>query len=114
MPFELHELSHDSEFVALIDGLWRGYAKPFNAFWEILKGPSQEECVQRYQAWHKADPTSHWLYVTDSDTKKVVGATEWKIFETNPYSNGAPSLSAYWWPEGIKLFIAVLILQVLY
>lgn len=70
MPFELHELSHHSEFPALIDGLWRGYAEPFNAFWEILKGPSQEECVERYQTWNKADPTGHWLYVTDSETKK--------------------------------------------
>lgn len=105
MPLELHELSHHSEFPALIDGLWRDYAEPFNAFWEILKGPSQEECAERYQAWHKADPTGHWLYVTDSDTK-VVDAMEWNIFETNPYSNGALSPPPYWWPQGMTLFIS--------
>lgn len=103
MPLELHELSHDSEFPGLVDALWRGYAEPFNGFWEILKGPSLEECAERYRTWHRADPTSHWLYVTDSETKKVVGAMQWNIFETNPYSNGeAPSLAAYWWPEGMK------------
>lgn len=105
MPFELHELSDDSEFPVLIDGLWRGYAEPFNSFWENLKGPSQEECVERYQAWNKADPTSHWIYVTDSETKKVIGAMQWNFFETNPYGNGAPSLPASWWPDGMALFV---------
>lgn len=102
MPLELHKLADDAEFPALVDGLWRGYAEPYNGFWEILKGPSQEECTQRYAAWNKADPTGHWLYVTDSETKKVVGAMQWQIFETNPYVNGVPSLPAYWWPEGME------------
>ncbi|OKL57708.1 hypothetical protein UA08_06902 [Talaromyces atroroseus] len=106
MPLELHELSGDAEFPALVDGLWRGYDQPFNGFWEILKGPSKEECIARYQSWHKADPTSHWLYVTDSETNQVAGAMQWNIFETNPYINGPPSLPAYWWPEGTLKEIA--------
>ncbi|EED14467.1 conserved hypothetical protein [Talaromyces stipitatus ATCC 10500] len=100
MPLERHELADDAEFPALVDGLWRGYADPFNGFWEILKGPSQEECTERYTAWNKADSTGHWIYVTNSETKKVAGAMQWQIFKVNPYADGVPSLSAYWWPEG--------------
>jgi hypothetical protein len=101
MPLELHELSGETEFPALVDSLWRGYDQPFNGFWEILKGPSKEECIARYQLWHTSDPTSHWLYVKDSETGQVAGAIQWNIFETNPYINGAPSVTADWWPEGM-------------
>jgi len=80
---------------------YEGYAKPFNGFWEILKGPSQEETCARQLSWHKADPTGHWLYVVDTDTKEVVGGVQWNIHETNPYANGPPTLPAYRFPEGM-------------
>lgn len=102
MPLELHELSSDAEFPELVDGLWRGYTEPFNGICEILEGSSLEECSERYKSWHNTDPTSHWLYVTESGSKKVLGAIQWNIFEANPYINGPPSLSAYWCPEGTK------------
>lgn len=103
MPVELHELSTDAEFRPIVAAEYEAYSKPFNGFWEILKGPSQEECAGRQLSWHKGDPTSHWLYVADTDTKEVVGAMQWNIHEANPYANGPPALPAYWWPEGMSV-----------
>ena len=33
--------------------------------------------------WHKANPTSHWNYVTDTESGGIVGETQWNMFEKN-------------------------------
>jgi hypothetical protein len=103
MPLKLNEVTTDAEFGPIVAAEHEAYSKPFNGFWEILKGPSQDECCARQLSWHKSDPTSHWLYVTDTDTKEVIGGMQWNIHETNPYANGPTTLPAYWWPEGTSI-----------
>ncbi|PQE06803.1 hypothetical protein CJF30_00008681 [Rutstroemia sp. NJR-2017a BBW] len=103
MSFTLHEVSNDAEFESIIAVANAGYSRPFNGLWEILKGPSIEqsvdECASRYALWHRSDPTSRWIYVSDT-SGKVLGGMQWNIHEKNPYEQGAPKLPAYWWPEG--------------
>src|ERR1700709_975366 len=99
MPVELHELSTDAEFRPIVTAEYEAYSKPFNSFWEILKGPSQEECAARQLAWHKGDPTSHWLYVADTDTREVVCGRPWSFANRDWCGFGPPALPAYWWPE---------------
>ncbi|KAF2648406.1 hypothetical protein K491DRAFT_612804, partial [Lophiostoma macrostomum CBS 122681] len=34
---------------------------------------------------HHADPTGHWLKVTNTETGEIVGGCRWHIHKTNPY-----------------------------
>lgn len=112
MPLKLNELTSDDEFPGLVATLYNSYSKPYNGFWDILKGNSEEECQARYMQWHKADPTSHWIYVTDTETGQVIGGAQWNIFEKNPYLESKPPMAAYWIQEGnagsgLSLFRAI-------
>ena len=51
---------------------------------------------------HKADPTSTWLKVVDTDIgDKVVGGANWNTFSENPYPRPVDHpMEATWWPEG--------------
>lgn len=100
MPLKLHELTTDEEFKLVVEVEHEAYCNPFNGFWEMLKGPSQEECYKRQLGWHKHDPSSRWVYVTDEETGKVIGGAEWNFYETNPYVAEQPTLTASWLPEG--------------
>jgi hypothetical protein len=101
MPFTLHEVASKAEFPPIVAVEHEAYSTPFSGFWDVLKGSSQEECAARQWSWHKHDPSSHWLYVTDDDAGgEVIAATQWNIYEANPYANGPLALQAYWWPEG--------------
>lgn len=96
MPLELTELTSDEEFPVLMATLYNSYSSPHNGFWDIFKGASEEECQARYTQWHKADPSSHWIYVTDTESGQVIGGTQWNIFEENPYLEAKPPMAAYW------------------
>ena len=75
MTLQLSELSSDVEFHELMSVLYNAYSHPYNGFWDMFKGKSGEECTARYTEWHNADPTSHWVYVTDTETGRIVGGT---------------------------------------
>ncbi|OTB01477.1 hypothetical protein M426DRAFT_266209 [Hypoxylon sp. CI-4A] len=100
MPLKLHELTTDDEFKSVVHVELEAYNDPFNGFWEMLKGSSEDELCARQLSWHRGDPSSHWLYVTDEDTGEVVAAMQWNIHDLNPYATEHPPLSAYWVPEG--------------
>ncbi|MCJ1374398.1 hypothetical protein MMC20_005630 [Loxospora ochrophaea] len=103
MALQLHELTSDAEFPALMTCLYDSYSNPYNGFWDIFKGASADECTARFTAWHNSDPTSHWLYVTDTKTGEVIGGTQWNIYKENPFASAPPSLRAYWIEEGTEL-----------
>ena len=100
MPLELTELTSDNDFQPLMKTLHDSYSHPYNGFWEIFKGKSTAECQERYTQWHRADPTSHWIYVKDTETDEIVGGTQWNVFETNPFAEPKPPMAAYWIEEG--------------
>ena len=100
MALKVSELTSDEEFSGLMATLYNSYSTPYNGFWDIFKGESETECQARYIQWHKADPTSHWIYVTDTETGQIIGGTQWNIFEKNPYAVPNPPMAAYWIREG--------------
>ena len=72
-----------------------------------------QESKERQWAWHTADPTSHWLYVEDSENGDVIGGAQWHVHEKNPWESPQPKLEAYWWPEGeCKRFVNEMLEQV--
>ncbi|KAI4858488.1 hypothetical protein F4820DRAFT_442376 [Hypoxylon rubiginosum] len=100
MPLKLHELKNDDDFKAVVEVEHEAYSNPFNGVWEITKGTSQEECRARQLSWHKNDPNSTWLYVTDEETGEVIGGAQWFVYRTNPYAVEQPMRTAYWLPDG--------------
>ena len=113
MPLKLSELTSDEEFSGLMATLYNSYSDPYNGFWDIFKGESEAECQARYMQWHKADPTSHWIYVTDTETGQIIGGTQWNIFEKNPYAVPNPPMAAYWIQEGNRVNTFSLPLRIL-
>ena len=101
MPLELKQLCTKDEFTTLVEVEREAYSKPFNSGWEILKGPSLEECRERQWAWHTADPKSKWFYVADTEAGEVIGGAEWIVHRTDPFENSSPrSLKVTWWDDG--------------
>ena len=100
MPLQVTELTSDEEFSALMATLHNGYSDPYNGFWDVFKGESEAECQARFMQWHKADPTSHWIYVTDTETGQIIGGTEWNILEKDPYDEAKSPMVAYWIQDG--------------
>lgn len=45
MNFQLTEIENEAQFAELVKTEFLAYEKPFNAFWEVLKGPNIEECT---------------------------------------------------------------------
>lgn len=96
MSFQLSEIKDEAEFLELVEVEHLAYEKPYNAFWEVLKGPNIQECAQRQWAWHTGTPGSHWLKVTDGH--KVIGGGEWIVHEKS--EKPQPIITGTWWPEG--------------
>ena len=102
MAFQLYEIQSEEEFKPIGQLLADGYEQPFNSFWQLLKGETEEERVSRLWQWHQMAPGSHWVAVKDS-AGRVVGGSEWVLHEPNPFKNGNPIPTAYWWSDGKRL-----------
>ncbi|KAF3004668.1 hypothetical protein E8E14_001849 [Neopestalotiopsis sp. 37M] len=100
MSLKLYHVVTDEEFKAVVQVEHEAYSNPFNGVWEITKGTSPEDCFARQLSWHKGDPSSHWLYVVDEDSGKVVGGAQWNVHQSNPYAVAQPMRTAYWLPDG--------------
>lgn len=100
MSLKLHELTNDEDFKAINATEHEAYSNPFNGVFELTKGTSPEEACARQLVWHKIQPGSHWVYVTDESTGEVIGGTRYIIYETNPYAVEQPVRKASWLPEG--------------
>ncbi|CAG8948726.1 hypothetical protein HYFRA_00001847 [Hymenoscyphus fraxineus] len=98
MSFQLSEVKREAEFRDLVETEYLAYQKPYNAFWEVLKGPNVEECTQRQWSWHTGTKGSHWLKVTENEN--VIGGAEWIVHEKAPFETPQPIIKADWWPEG--------------
>ena len=95
MPFKLSKLVSDSEFdeIARIERL--SYESPpcklMSLFFPLSGGGSEareaaiQDAAQRQALWHRSDPSSTWLKVTDEKSGKLVGAALWHIYASDPY-----------------------------
>lgn len=105
MPFQIKEVTTDAEMGQLMETLYESYTHPYNGFWDMFKGQSDEECIVRYNQWRSLDPSVHWIYVVDTETNEVVGATQWNIYTENPFGTPPPPLKAYWNEEGEMYYL---------
>ncbi|CAG8979942.1 hypothetical protein HYALB_00013366 [Hymenoscyphus albidus] len=71
MSFQLSEVKREAEFKDLVKTEYLAYQKPYNAFWEVLKGPNVEECTQR-QWWPLKSVSNHMLYTFFSGRPSVM------------------------------------------
>jgi hypothetical protein len=101
MSLKLHELTTDAEFGPVCAVETEAFNDPFFGFWQVFYGTSQEEFYARQLSWHKGDPSSHWIYVTDVETGCVIGGAQWNIYKENPYAKEESMLTPYWLSEGI-------------
>ncbi|MCJ1331547.1 hypothetical protein MMC10_008238 [Thelotrema lepadinum] len=102
MPLELKQVSNRNEFDPLVTIEHEVYSNPSNGFWEMIKGPSMEECRERQWSWHACDPKSTWLFIKDTDIGEAIGAVQWIVHETNPFEEPQPSTVATWWEKVIN------------
>jgi hypothetical protein len=102
MSLKLHELTTDAEFGPVVAVETEAFNDPFFGFWQVFYGgTSPEEFCARQASWHKDDPSSNWIYVTDEETGSVIGGAQWNIYKENPYAKETAMLTPYWIPEGI-------------
>ena len=106
MPLKLKRVQTKEEFDPVVIVEHEAYSQPANSFWEILKGPSIEECQDRQWNWHTIDPKSNWFYVHDTESDEAVGGAQWIVNETDPFEQPAPALRATWW-ENSRSSLAV-------
>ena len=111
MPLELRPLSSASEVPEYISCYLEAFANPDSAFTHLAAPvystdpEARKDRVLGFSArqWfaHSADPSSHWFKVVDTDQNdKVVGGAKWNVYLEDPFKNGIPRASAYWWPPG--------------
>jgi hypothetical protein len=111
MTFQLTEVTSDSDFDQLIPLLWRSYAVPRITLLPLLfpaenDSPEAREkqvaqCKAAMMHLHHADPSSHWLKVTDVETGTTVAGCRWHVHEKDPYSNMPEKpFVVTSWPEG--------------
>jgi len=123
MPFELLEVTSDSEFKPLIEAEWDSYEHPYtrilNTFFPI-KGNTPEAHAERIAdsrnrqlEEHRKSPASHWFKVIDTETQEIVGGAQWFVFEENPYATSeGEDHEITWWPVGEdREFVTALMAQ---
>ena len=109
MPFDILQISSDTDFDELVRVEWASYEQPhcklIRLFCPILgDGPearaaSLKESTERQLSWHKEDPTSRWIKAVDHETGKIAGAACWHVYEKNPYGEQSEE-ECTWFPEG--------------
>jgi hypothetical protein len=107
MSIKLHELTTDAEFAPIHAVELEAFSRPFFGFFEVFKGPSSDEFCARQLEWHKGDPSSRWIYVTDEETGEVIAGTQWNIHEEKPEETEL--LTPYWLPEGILKYVLLVV-----
>ena len=111
MALQLHEVTSDAEFREVVEVEWAAYSRPHcrlrSLYFPVLGTDEEartaafEQSIEHQIAWHRSDPTSHWIKVVDGASEKVVGAALWHVYESNPYdSSDEEEEECTWWPEG--------------
>ncbi|KAI4155078.1 MAG: hypothetical protein LQ340_001235 [Diploschistes diacapsis] len=99
MSLALSEVKSEEAYAPIVLVEDEAFSTPPNQFYQVLKGPSREE--YRARTWKKhldQGNKSHWLVVTDSNTRQPLGAAHWLVHETDPFehSKPRPALDATW------------------
>ncbi|PVI07446.1 acetyltransferas-like protein [Periconia macrospinosa] len=105
MSFQLGEVDLDKDFGEVIRCLWEAHEEPFQPLYRLYcptfdedREASIKESTERFLEWHRHDPQSRWLKVTDTSTGKIVGGAWYKIYSENPFLHEEDEV-AYWYPD---------------
>ena len=111
MPFQVTEITTFDDWQTIQASMEDGLAEPYFPYWQLIKGPSDDDRVTRYWNIHQATPGSHWIKASDPGTGEVVGAANWIINETSPFESLLIVPRASWWPEGVQSSYSSLIMD---
>lgn len=107
--FSLHRLISRNEFDEIIDVMWEALPGSDSShpifhpmFGDTIQAKFKAIAESKQRGWdqHNAEAASHWIYVREVDTEKAVGGCQWRIYDKNPFKEGVPTITAYWWPQG--------------
>lgn len=100
MLFVLSEVHTEADLADVIRVEDDCFNNPPSGFWEVLRGPSIEGCIQRSWDHFQKSPNSRWVKAVDPTTGQIVGAAEFVVNETNPYEKPAEKPVALWLEGG--------------
>lgn len=103
--FVMREVKSKDEMPDIVQCEFDSYYEPYHTFaqvlWPVLE-PTAEgvasamaSAVDCQWLWHESDPKSHWYYVFNETSDRVVGAAQWYFHQTDPFAQGGPELQAY-------------------
>ncbi|KAF2188341.1 putative GNAT family acetyltransferase [Zopfia rhizophila CBS 207.26] len=118
---ELSEVKSDDDLDILTPLLWYSYSHPAIPFLPLLfpapddspegKDRAIQTSRQLFRKMHQADPSSHWLKVTDTETGEVIGGCRWHLHRADPYvSVRGKKFIAPTYPDGAEKDFASLVL----
>ncbi|KAF2800991.1 hypothetical protein K505DRAFT_291735 [Melanomma pulvis-pyrius CBS 109.77] len=109
MSYTIHQAHTKTEFDEITDVMWRtmdGADPSHGIFFPTFgDGPDAKaaaiaESKERIWNQYKYNPASHWIYVREQSTGKVVASCQWRVYDENLFQKGPPTIVAVWWPEG--------------
>lgn len=121
-PYILKELSKKEELDEIVEVILEAQYSPYvpsaSLFFPVFGVSASDRQVtieaSKERLWksHQANSASHWIFVEDLATNKIVAATQWELFLSNPFTSGSLGIEAYWWPEGeARSFCSALLRQ---
>lgn len=104
---KVEEVSRREHLDGIAECIWAVMAhcdSPHKVFFPVINDQASALCDCKERLWseHKNDPNSHWVFVRDtsSDALRIIGTSQWRIYQSNPFPHGIPNIEATWWPKG--------------
>ncbi|KAI1826380.1 hypothetical protein F4861DRAFT_105195 [Xylaria intraflava] len=115
MPLELLEVDCETELPGMARCMFESYEAPTQQFFQAFfpthgngdraREDAIAECANRLYSWHKADPTSYWQKVVDTNTGRIAGGALWNVCENNPFAE-EHKMDVTWFPDdGSRRFV---------
>ncbi|KAJ8062780.1 hypothetical protein OCU04_008037 [Sclerotinia nivalis] len=109
MAFQISEVTSESEYQEIVSAELTSFESPPSAYRTLFYPKTDTNPEARVKAIEggtarviqsqRSKPYQRWVKAVDPESGKVVGAAEWRFFESDPYT-GVSLPKANWWPEG--------------
>ena len=108
-PYSLHEVQTRAELDAIVRVIFRAQYDPYlpsSAIFFPVFGYTEEDraagiAAAQERLWkaHESNPGSHWIFVRDDATAKVVAGTQWEWRQGSQFKDGIVEFDCSWWPD---------------
>ncbi|TGO67680.1 hypothetical protein BOTNAR_0037g00170 [Botryotinia narcissicola] len=110
--YTVSRLQTREQLDAVVEVIFKAQYSPYmpsSSIFFPVAGYSLEErsagiAASKERLWKEhlaANPaTNHWIIVEEKESLRIVGGCLWKWHDGNPFPDGIPTPSVYWWPEG--------------